>query len=132
MTLDGFEIERPGFERKEEEVEKILLDFTPYSNNNVVLMMRRMNYRSGMNLGRTVQKPTVQVPIIPTTTPPFGLGYKLTNDDLLEMEVRKIAQAKAKAKGLRCPPEPLKPYSPTLKGKFIKVRESQRYWGFLE
>ena len=87
-----------------------------------------------MNLGRTVKKPTVQVPIIPTTTPPFGLGYKLTNDDLLKMEVRKMAQAKAKAKakGLCCPPEPLNPYSPTLKGMFIKVGESQRYWGFLE
>ena len=107
LTLDGFEIERLNFERKEEEVEKILMDFTPYSNNNVVLMMRRMNYCSGMNLGRTVKKPTVQVPIIPTTTPPFGLGYKPTNDDLLEMEVRKMARAKAKAKGLPCPPEPL-------------------------
>ena len=60
LTLDGFEIERPSFERKEKEEEKILMDFAPYSNNNVVAMMRRMNYLSEMNLGRTVKKPIVQ------------------------------------------------------------------------
>ena len=58
-TLNGFGIESPGLERREEEVEKILMDFTPSSNNNGVSMMRRMNYLPGMNLGRTVKKPTV-------------------------------------------------------------------------
>ena len=43
LTLDGFEIERPGFEKREKEVEKIPMDFAPYGNNNVVAMMRRMN-----------------------------------------------------------------------------------------
>ena len=38
------EIEKPSFEKREEEVEKILMDFAPYGNNNVVAMMRRMNY----------------------------------------------------------------------------------------
>ena len=47
LTLDGFEIEKPGFERREEEVEKIPIDFDPYSNNNVVAMMRKMSYFSG-------------------------------------------------------------------------------------
>ena len=59
LTLDGFEIERPGFETREEEVEKIPMDFASYSNNNVVAMMRKMNYLLGMNLGRTVKKPIV-------------------------------------------------------------------------
>ena len=59
LTLDGFKIERPSFERREEEVEKIPMDFAPYSKNNVVSMMRRMNYLPGMNLERTVKKPTV-------------------------------------------------------------------------
>ena len=59
LTLDGFEIERPGFEMREEEVEKILMDFAPYSNNIVVAMMRKMNFLLGMNLGRTVKKPIV-------------------------------------------------------------------------
>ena len=49
LTLDGFKIERPNFERKEEEVEKISMDFAPYSNNNMVAMMRKMNYFLGMN-----------------------------------------------------------------------------------
>ena len=40
------------------------------------------------------------------------------------------AKAKAKAKELPCPLEPLKPYTPTLNGKFVKAEESQRYWGF--
>ena len=43
LTLDGFKIERPGFEKREEEVEKIPMDFAPYGNNNAVAMMRRMN-----------------------------------------------------------------------------------------
>ena len=124
LTLDGFEIEKPSFERKEEEVEKIPMDFAPYSNNNVVAMMRKMNYLQGMNFGKTIKKPTVQDPIISTTTPPFGLDYKPTDDDLLEMEVRKMARAKAKEKGLPCPLEPLKPYTPTLNGKFVKAGDS--------
>ena len=103
------------------------MDFAPYGNNNVVAMMRRMNYLLGMNLGRTMKKPTVQDLAIPTTTPPFGLGYKPTDDDLLEIKVRKMVRAKAKAKGLPCPLEPLKPYTPTLNGKFVKAGESQLY-----
>ena len=39
LTLDGFENERPGFEKRGEEVEKILMDFAPYGNNNVVAML---------------------------------------------------------------------------------------------
>ena len=132
LTLDGFEIERPGFEKREEEVEKIPKDFALYGNNNVVAMMRRMNYFPGMNLGRAVKKPIVQDLAIPTTTPPFGLGYKPTDDDLLEMEVRRMARAKVKAKGLPCPPEPLKPYTPTLNEKFVKAGEGQHYWEFPE
>ena len=69
--------------------------------------MRRMNYLPGMNLVKTVKKVTTQVSIIPTATPPFELGYKPTDDDLLAMEVRRMARAKAKAKRLPCPPEPL-------------------------
>ena len=103
------------------------MDFVPYDNNNVVEMMRRINYLPGMNLVRAVKKPTVQDLTIPIATPPFGQGYKPTDDDLLEMEVRKMARAKAKAKGLPCPPKPLKPYTPTLNGNFIKAGESQSY-----
>ena len=127
LTLDGFEIERPSLEKREEEVEKIPIDFAPCGNNNVVAMMRRMNYLPGMNLGRAMKKPTIQDLVIPTATPPFRLGYKPIDDDLLEMEVRKMARAKAKAKGLPCPPKPLKPYTPTLNGKFVKAGESQHY-----
>ena len=102
------------------------MDFAPYSNNNMVAMIRRINYLPGMNLGKTIKKSIVQDPIISTATLPFGLGYKPTDDDLLEMEVRKMARAKAKAKELPCPPEPLRPYTPTLNGKFVKAGDSQR------
>ena len=132
MTLDGFEIERPSFEKREDEVEKILMDFIPYGNNNAVVMMRRINYFLDINLGRVVKKPTIQDLAIPTATPPFTLSYKPTDDNFLEMEMRKMVRAKAKAKGLPCPLEPLKPYTPTLNRKFVKARESQHYWGFLE
>ena len=121
VILDGFEIEKPSFERKEEEVEKISMDFNPYSNNNVVEMMRKMSYFPMMNLGKTVKEAVVQVPTIPTTIPTFKLGYKLTDDDLLEMEVRRMARTKAKAKGLPSSLKPLKPYTSTLNGKFVKA-----------
>ena len=106
LTLDGFEIEKPGFGRREEDVEKIPIDFAPYNNNNVVAIMRRMNYLPGMNLGKTVKKAIAQVPIIPIATLPFGLGYKPTDDDLLKMEVRRMVHAKAKGKGFPCPRKP--------------------------
>ena len=77
-----------------------------------------------MNLGKTVKEADARVSTIPMTTPPFGLGYKPTYYDLLELEVRRTAHAKAKAKGLPSPSEPLKPYTPTLNGKFIKARNS--------
>ena len=130
--MDGFEIEKPGFGRREEEVENIPMDFAPYSNNNVVAIMRKMNYLPGMNLGKTVKEATAQVPIIPIATPPFGVGYKPTDDDLLEMDVRRMAHAKAKVWGPPCPSEPLKPYTPTLNEKFVKVGDSQCYWRFPE
>ena len=60
-----------------------------------------------------------QVLTIPTATPPFILGYKPTDDDLLEIEAKRMAHAKTKAKGLPYPSEPLKPYTPTLNGKFV-------------
>ena len=91
LTLDDFEIKKPGFEKRGEEVEKILMDLAHYGNNNEVEMMRRMNYLFGMNLGRAVKKLSVQDLAIPTATPPFGLGYKPIDDDLLEMEVRRMA-----------------------------------------
>ena len=70
--------------------------------------------------------------MILVVTPSFGLGYKPIDDDLLEMEVRKMARAKAKAKGLPCPSEPLRPFTPTLNGNFVKIGDSQCYWGFPE
>ena len=59
MTLDSFEIKRPSFEKREQEVEKMLMDFALYGNNNVVVMMKRMNYLSRMNLGRAIKMLTV-------------------------------------------------------------------------
>ena len=80
-----------GFEKREEEVKKIPMDFAPHGNNNVVAMMRRMNYLPGMNLGKAVKKPTVQDLVINTAIPPFRLGYKPIDEDLLEIEVRNMA-----------------------------------------
>ena len=56
--MDGFEIEKPGFGRREEEVERIPMDFAPYNNKNVVAMMRKMNYLLMMNLGKIVKEAT--------------------------------------------------------------------------
>ena len=59
-----------------------------------------------MNLGKTRKKAIAQVPIIPTTTLPFGLGYKPIDDDLLEIEVRRMAHAKAKPRDFLVPRNP--------------------------
>jgi len=56
LTLDGFEIERPGLEKREEEVEKIPIDFAPCGNNNVVAMMRRMNLPSWDEFGESYEE----------------------------------------------------------------------------
>ena len=130
VTLDGFETKKPSFKRRVEEVEKIPIGFDPYNNKNVVATMRKMSYFLEMSLGKTVKEVAVYAPIIPIATPPFKLGYKPTDDDLLKVELRKMARAKAKAKGLPSPLEPLKPNTSTLNGKFVKARDSQRYWGF--
>ena len=131
VTLDGFKIEKPGFKRRVEKVENIPTDFDPYSNKNVVAMMRKVSYFLGISLGKTMKEVTIRVLTIPIAITPFGLGYKPIDDDLLKMELRKMAHAKAKAKGLPSPLEPLKPYTSTLNGKFVKVGDSKRYWDFL-
>ena len=92
-------------------------------------MMRNMSYFTGMNLGKTVKEAVVRVLTIPTATPPFRLGYKPSDDDLLELELelRRMDRAKAKEKGLPSSLEPLKPYTLTLNGKFVKAGDSQHY-----
>ena len=130
MTLDGFEIEKPVFERMAEEVEKIPTNFDPYGNNNVVAMMRKKSYFPGMSLQKTIKGLVVKSPTIVTATPPFRLGYKPIDEDLLEMELKKMARAKAKAKGLPSPLKPSKLYNPTLNGKLDKAGGCQCYWGF--
>ena len=127
VTLDGFEIEKLSFERMIEEVEKTPMDFDPYGNNNVVAMMRKMSYFPWMSLGKTMKGPAVKSPTIVIATPPFELGYKPIDEDLLEMEVKNIARAKAKTKGLPSPSEFLRSYTSTLNGKFIKAGNSQHY-----
>ena len=59
-----------------------------------------------MNLGKTRKKAIAQVPIIPTTTLPFGLGYKPMIYDLLAIEVRRMAHAKAKPRDFLVPRNP--------------------------
>ena len=127
VTLDGFEIGKPGFERMIEKFEKIPMDFDPYGNNNVVAMMRKMSYFPWMSPGKTMKGLAVKFLTIVTATPPFGLGYKFIDEDLLEMEVKNMARAKAKAKGLPSPSESLRSYTSTLNGKFIKAGDSQHY-----
>ena len=73
------------------------------------------------SLGKTIKGLAVKSPTIVTATPPFGLGHKPTDEDLLKMELNKMACAKAKAKRLPSPPEPSKLYTPTLNGKFNKA-----------
>ena len=65
LTLDGFVIERYISEKREGGVKKIPMDFAPYGNNNIVAMMRRMNYLPRMNLGRTIKKPIILDSLLP-------------------------------------------------------------------
>ena len=84
-----------------------------------------------MGLGRR-NKGVHAFPHFSTSIPPFRLGYKPTNDELLENDSNKTARAKAKAQGLSFDPITMKPYTPTLNGKFVKEGCTHLYYGFPE
>ena len=133
LFLSGFELEEvPAISWiKEETRECFPMDFDPYSNVQVIAMMKKMKYFPGMGLGRR-NKGVHAFPHFSTSIPPFGLGYKPTNDELLENDSNKIARAKAKAQGLSFEPISMKPYTPTLNGKFVKEGCTHLYYGFPE
>lgn len=127
LTLAGFEIEKTHMAKENETTEKFPLDFDPYSSPNVVAMMRNMNYFPRMGLGRSKRGPK-SFPKLSMAIPLFGLGYEPTDEDMLEIEVGKMA----KAKGLPYQPKSMRPYTPTWNGKFVKAGETFRYCGFLK
>ena len=128
LALSGFDIEEvQAISWLEEAIEECFpMDFDPYSNDKVVSMKRKMDYFPGLGLGRNNQGLPNFTSYV-TTIPPFGLGYKPTDEDLLEEGLKKIAHSKAKVKGLSYEPPTLKPYIPTLNGKFVKEGEVQLY-----
>ena len=107
------------------------MDFDPYSNVQVIAMMKKMKYFPRMGLGRHNQGVHV-FPHFSTSIPTFGLGYKPTNNELLENDSKKTTRAKAKAQGLSFEPISMKPYTPTLNGKFVKEGCTHLYYGFPE
>ena len=129
----GFDIEEvQAISWSKEAIEEFFpMDFDPYSNDKVVSMMRKMDYFPSLGLGRNNQGLLNFTSHAPTI-PPFGLGYKPTNEDLLEEGLKKIACSKAKVKGLSYEPFTLKPYTLTLNGKFVKEREVKLYSMFPE
>ncbi|KAK4595542.1 hypothetical protein RGQ29_013855 [Quercus rubra] len=133
LFLSGFELEEvPAISWIKEETRECLpIDFDPYSNVQVIAMMKKMKYFPGMGLGRR-NKGVHAFPHFSTSIPPFGLGYKPTNDELLENDSNKTARAKAKAQGLSFDPISMKPYTPTLNGKFVKEGCTHLYYGFPE
>jgi len=128
LALSGFDIEEvQAISWLEENIEECFpMDFDPYNNDKVVSMMRKMDYFPGLGLGRNNQGLPNFTSYV-TTIPPFGLGYKPTDEDLLEEGLKKIAHSKAKVKGLSYEPPTLKPYIPTLNEKFVKEGEVQLY-----
>lgn len=90
---------------EKETKEKFPLDFDPYSSPNVFAMMRNMNNFPGIGLGRSKRGPK-SFPKLSMAIPPFGLGYEPTNEDMLEIEVEKMAKNKAKAEVLPYQPNP--------------------------
>ena len=133
LALSGFDIEEvQAISWSEEAIEEFFpMDFDPYSNDKVVSMMRKMDYFPGLGLGRNNQG-LLNFTSHATTIPPFGLGYKPTDEDLLEEGLKKIARSKAKVKGLSYEPSTLKPYTLTLNGKFVKEGEVKLYSMFPE
>ena len=121
LFLSGLHLEEvlAIFWIKEETRECFPMDFDPYSHVQVIAMMKKMKYFPGMGLGGHNNGVHV-FPHFSTSIPPFGLGYKPTNDELLENDSNKTARAKAKAQGLSFEPISMKPYTPTLNGRLSK------------
>ena len=84
-----------------------------------------------MGLGRC-SKGVHVFPHFSISIPLFGVGYKPTNDELLENDSKKTTRAKAKARGLSFDPISMKPYTPTLNGKFVKEGYTHLYYRFPE
>jgi hypothetical protein len=105
--------------------------YDPYSNDKVVTMIRGMGYFPGMGLGRKDQG-IAEFQDYPKAIPTFGLGYKPTEEELLQKKERFLARIEAQNKGLPFDPIPMKPYTLTLNGKFVKEGEEHPYHGFPE
>ncbi|GMY09100.1 serine/threonine-protein kinase ATM-like [Fagus crenata] len=73
--------------------------YAPYSNDKVVTMIRGMGYFPGMVLGRKDQG-MAEFQDYPKAIPTFGLGYKPTEEDLLQKKERVLARIEAQNKDL--------------------------------
>ena len=97
--------------------ELVGLCFDLYANMAVANMMKRMNYFPGLSLGRN-QQGLSEFPTYPTTTPPFGLDYVLTEENIEDQKVKAMERALIRAQG-KAFEWSMRPYFKTLNGYFI-------------
>ncbi|GMY21051.1 Retrovirus-related Pol polyprotein from transposon 17.6 [Fagus crenata] len=132
LVLSGFDFEEVHtLVLATETPEFFPIYYDPYSNDKVVTMIRGMGYFPGMGLGRKDQG-IAEFQDYPKAIPTFGLGYKPTEEELLQKKERFLARIEAQNKGLPFDPIPMKPYTLTLNGKFVKEGEEHPYHGFPE
>uniref|UniRef100_A0A2N9FIR5 RNase H type-1 domain-containing protein n=1 Tax=Fagus sylvatica TaxID=28930 RepID=A0A2N9FIR5_FAGSY len=132
LVLSGFDFEEVhALVLATETPEFFPIYYDPYSNDKVVTMIRGMGYFPGMGLGRKDQG-IAEFQDYPKAIPTFGLGYKPTEEELLQKKERFLARIEAQNKGLPFDPIPMKPYTLTLNGKFVKEGEEHPYHGFPE
>uniref|UniRef100_A0A2N9H6N0 G-patch domain-containing protein n=1 Tax=Fagus sylvatica TaxID=28930 RepID=A0A2N9H6N0_FAGSY len=123
LVLSGFDFEEVhALVLATETPEFFPIYYDPYSNDKVVTMIRGMGYFPGMGLGRKDQG-IAEFQDYPKAIPTFGLGYKPTEEELLQKKERFLARIEAQNKGLPFDPIPMKPYTLTLNGKFVKEGE---------
>ena len=106
------------------------LCFDSYANVAVANMLKKMNYFPGLGLGRN-QQGLSKFPTYLTATPPFGLGYVPTEEDIEDQKVKARERALTWAQG-RTFEWSMCLYFKTLNGCFVKQGDHFPYFQFPE
>ncbi|XP_077223862.1 uncharacterized protein LOC143857324 [Tasmannia lanceolata] len=126
VNLTGFSLEVTTITFKEALNEEIC--FLTSTNSNVIRMIRRQGYMPGAGLGKYHQGLT-EFPVFKTFNGLFGLGYKPTKKEIVEMKQLMLKWAENRRRGLGLP---MAPIDLKMNGRFRKEGAAFPFCGFAE
>ncbi|XP_077252377.1 uncharacterized protein LOC143891726 [Tasmannia lanceolata] len=126
INLTGFSLEVTTITFKEALNEEIC--FLTSTNSNVIRMIRRQGYMPGAGLGKYHQGLT-EFPVFKTFNGLFGLGYKPTKKEIVEMKQLMLKWAENRRRGLGLP---MAPIDLKMNGRFRKEGAAFPFCGFAE